>query len=229
MDECRNFEFSFDELLLKESDISSAMGYRDVVPPSVAKALHEVWDESYGLISAHAGFCIVPVEKNEAVKGELHVQGEILGIKKIIAAALRDISSAAVFTATIGSALEEKAVQYNDKGEMLKMYCADIMGSEAVEKAADRMQEALALYAKGQGMEITNRYSPGYCGWDVAEQKKIFSILPDQFCGVTLTKSAMMMPVKSVSGIIGLGAQVKIMPYGCAICDKANCIRRVKG
>jgi len=229
MNECRDMAFSLKELNLREADISSAMGYRGAVPPSVAKALGEVWDDAQPLISARAGFCVFPLEEGAAEKERITVQGQTFGIKKIIGAALRDISSAAIFTATIGSALEEKAAAYNDRGEMLKMYCADVIGSEAVEKAADRMQEQLAVFAAGQGMTITNRYSPGYCGWDVDEQKKIFSLLPPDFCGVALTKSSMMMPVKSVSGIIGLGSNVKLMPYGCAICDKANCIRRIKG
>ncbi|MCK7538940.1 MAG: hypothetical protein MZV63_52410 [Marinilabiliales bacterium] len=47
---------------------------------------------------------------------------------------------------------------------------------------------------------ITNRFSPGYCGWDVAEQHKLFSFFKDNFCGITLTESALMNPVKSVSG-----------------------------
>ena len=76
------------------------------------------------------------------------------------------------------------------------------------------------------GKKITNRYSPGYCGWDVAEQHKLFQLIPDNFCGVRLNESSLMNPEKSVSGIIGIGENVKYNPYTCRICDMKDCIYR---
>ena len=73
---------------------------------------------------------------------------------------------------------------------------------------------------------ITNRYSPGYCGWQVAEQHKLFQLIPDNYCGIRLTESALMDPVKSVSGIIGIGENVKINPYTCRMCDMPDCVYR---
>ena len=35
-----------------------------------------------------------------------------------------------------------------------------------------------------------------------------------------------MLPVKSVSGVIGLGDEVENKPYGCAICMNKNCYKR---
>jgi hypothetical protein len=76
------------------------------------------------------------------------------------------------------------------------------------------------------GMKITNRYSPGYCGWDVSEQHKLFRLIPDNFCGIRLTESALMDPVKSNSGIIGIGESVKMNPYTCSLCDLKECAYR---
>ena len=76
------------------------------------------------------------------------------------------------------------------------------------------------------GLKITNRYSPGYCGWDVSEQKKLFKILPEKFCGIELTDSCLMHPIKSVSGIIGIGKSVKFNEYTCNLCDEADCLYR---
>ena len=61
-----------------------------------------------------------------------------------------------------------------------------------------KKQEHLALNS-------TNRYSPGYCGWHVSEQHKFFAFLPQNYCGIELSDSALMKPVKSVSAIIGIG------------------------
>jgi len=113
-------------------------------------------------------------------------------------------------------------------GDLLKGYVYDVIGSEVVEAAADMMQEGLRKSMAALGKEITNRFSPGYCGWDVAEQHYLFSFFKDNFCGITLTESALMNPVKSVSGLIGIGEHVKYAPYQCHLCDDKNCIYRKK-
>ena len=112
------------------------------------------------------------------------------------------------------------------EGDLLRGYIYDIIGSEVVESAADRMQGELRTAAAERGKTITNRFSPGYCGWEVAEQHKLFSFFRDNFCGITLTESALMNPVKSVSGIIGIGRDVKFAPYQCHRCEDNNCIYR---
>jgi hypothetical protein len=43
----------------------------------------------------------------------------------------------------------------------------------------------------------------------VAEQHKLFSLLPPGICGITLSDSALMHPIKSVSGITGIGKHCK--------------------
>jgi hypothetical protein len=111
----------------------------------------------------------------------------------------------------------------------LKGYIYDVIGSEIVEATADLMQADLERNMLTKGKKITNRYSPGYCGWNVAEQHNIFKLLPENFCDIKLTPSALMDPVKSVSGIIGIGENVKSNPYSCRMCDMEDCLyRRVR-
>jgi hypothetical protein len=53
--------------------------------------------------------------------------------------------------------------------------------------------------------------------------------MPDERpCGVTLTDSSLMLPIKSVSGVIGVGPDVKKMDYTCGLCSFADCFRRKK-
>ena len=69
----------------------------------------------------------------------------------------------------------------HEEGDLLRGYVYDVIGSEVVENAADMMQEELKAEAAAHGKKITNRFSPGYCGWDVAEQHKLFSFFQGQF------------------------------------------------
>lgn len=46
--------------------------------------------------------------------------------------------------------------------------------------------------------------------------------------GVRLTDSSLMVPIKSVSGVTGLGREVKKLEYTCGLCNYAKCYKRRK-
>ncbi len=48
-------------------------------------------------------------------------------------------------------------------------------------------------------------YSPGYCGWHVSGQRRLFDVLRPERIGVTLNPSFLMSPLKSVSGVLVAG------------------------
>ena len=113
------------------------------------------------------------------------------------------------------------------EGDMVRVFVADAVGSVIAERVADRMQESMAAYVADRGYRHTNRFSPGYCGWHVSEQQRLFSLFPQPApCGVTLTDSSLMLPIKSVSGVIGIGSNVRYLDYTCGLCDLANCYKR---
>jgi hypothetical protein len=106
-------------------------------------------------------------------------------------------------------------------------YLVDIAASTVVEEAADLLHTHITFVMHELGLNATNRYSPGYCNWSVAEQNKLFSFFPDEFCGVTLSDSNLMTPIKSISGIIGLGKDVEYKEYLCDHCGIKDCTHRV--
>ncbi len=113
-------------------------------------------------------------------------------------------------------------------GDMLKGYIIDIAASELVEKTTDLLESELLKIVSRKNFGVTNRYSPGYCGWNVNDQHKLFSFLPDNFCGVSLTDSALMLPIKSISAVIGIGANSEKEDYQCSLCDTDFCYKRDK-
>ena len=52
-----------------------------------------------------------------------------------------------------------------------------------------------------------------------------FSCLPEFPCGVRLSDSSLMSPIKSVSGIIAYGPCIVKRKYGCELCGKADCYK----
>ncbi|MFN8209903.1 MAG: vitamin B12 dependent-methionine synthase activation domain-containing protein [Bacteroidales bacterium] len=158
--------------------------------------------------------------------GKINIGGLSFNTGKIVAGQLKKSESVAVFSATAGKGVGEKARQLISEKDFLEGYILDMIGSQVADGAADLLQERLRVHCLGKGLRITNRYSPGYCGWDVSEQHKLFSLLPSDFCHITLNEAALMDPVKSVSGIIGIGAEVRFNEYTCNLCDQDNCVYR---
>lgn len=203
------------------------MGYKDgIAPEPVLHSLEEILPTIEKLINVKAGFRILDSLKVNEKKDSVVIGDIQFDTGKIIANPLKNSTSVAVLVASAGNEIERISKKYLSGEDVLKGYIVDTIGSEIVESAADLLEIKLQEIVSEKGLKLTNRYSPGYCGWAVKEQHKLFSLLPVNFCGVSLTESALMIPIKSVSGIIGLGSNVKKYAYQCSICEMEHCIRR---
>jgi hypothetical protein len=161
--------------------------------------------------------------------GELRIPGKSFDTGKIIQKMLRHSEHYAFFLSTAGPGPEMLARTLMNQGSYLEGYIVDLAASAIVDLAADQIQEQVREHARSMGLQITNRYSPGYCSWDVKEQQKLFSLFPDGCCSISLSESSLMDPIKSISGIIGLGAGVHYQEYICEICPMKDCLFRRVG
>jgi cobalamin-dependent methionine synthase I len=203
------------------------MGYEPgIAPEPVTILTGEVSDELRLMGDIRAEYRIISDIRFDHEEKSVGVGDIIFAVMPVVYRQIKDAEEVALFICTAGPVIGERSRQSMKEGDLLRGYIYDVIGSEVVEAAADRMQEELRAAAAARGKMITNRFSPGYCGWDVAEQHKLFGFFKDNFCGITLTESALMNPVKSVSGIIGIGRNVKYAPYQCHVCDDKNCIYR---
>lgn len=75
-------------------------------------------------------------------------------------------------------------------------------------------------------------YSPGYCGWHVSGQHALFERLRPERIGITLGESALMHPIKSVSGVLIAGnAALHTFDTGftyCSACRDKSCVARMR-
>lgn len=154
------------------------------------------------------------------------VQNVTFYCNRKIAVQLKGSEMMIVFVCTAGPGVHEQYKEYISQNELVKAYFIDLLGNIAVEKAMDIIQLQLLNYMDLYQMKSTNRYSPGYCGWDITEQSKLFSLLPVNPCGIKLSESSLMVPSKSISGVIGCGATAKYNEYGCQLCEMKKCLYR---
>ena len=145
---------------------------------------------------------------------------------KIIERQLHGSEAYALFICTSGVEFEAYQQRLKQEGDMVRVFIADSLGSVIAEKCADQMERHLQESIDKLGWHHTNRFSPGYCGWHVSQQQLLFPLFDGHTCGVRLTDSSLMLPIKSVSGLIGLGKEVRRLDYTCGLCNFDKCYKR---
>jgi len=217
------YSFKSSDFSITPLEVGRWIGYsKNEIPPSINDQIVEVLGEHSGLIDVRGGYVVSDYINIESAS--LQIENIEFKTKKIISRPLKKATSVAIFTCTVGDEVSKYAAQIF-KEDALKGYIADVAASVLAEKAADKIANEIKKFAQSQGKSISNRYSPGYCGWSVADQHLLFSFLPDNFCGISLNEAAMMFPVKSISGIIGIGKEIVITPYQCHNCDLVDCFK----
>ena len=217
----------FNEIKIEYHNLYASLGYG--LHPTPEYMIDIIWHSVQKLSDIcipRTGYIIVDGHisgSNRLVIGDTEF---VLG--KIIAQNLADADKYLVFVATAGNEFNRFVHDVRKKGDIFEDYIYDMIGSEIAEATVHSLVASLEDKYQGEGMYVSNPYSPGYCGWHVREQMKLFSLLPPAPCGITLNDSCLMTPIKSVSGIIALGKEVTKKPYGCAICNMSSCYKNKK-
>jgi hypothetical protein len=225
-----SFKYSFKELEVTEKIVTEIMGYTDPesTPEPVIESIRGLFDLAEELCSIRGGYIISEDLIIDRKKKKLFSHNNWFETKQTVTHQLRRSEKAAWFVCTAGEELSLYSRELSDEGDLVKGYIVDVLSNIIVEKAMDNIQTALKTDVAKQGLKITNRYSPGYCDWDITEQKKLFQAFPENFLNISLSESCLMIPIKTVSGIIGIGNEVHYNEYTCNLCDDVNCTYRKK-
>ncbi len=227
----KEFSFRFDELKIDIPLIHEVLGYSEGnLPEPFNLYLEEALNEAEKLEDIKACFRIVANVSIDQKNRIASAEGLDFNVGKTVCSELESSESLAFYICTAGKLISEKSATLIKGEDPVLGYVYDVLGSAIAEAAADSIQSYIKNEVLNSGKKITNRYSPGYCNWSVIDQHKLFSLFDESPCGVSLTHSALMHPVKSTSGIIGIGTDVKYRDYQCTLCSSVNCVyRRVKG
>jgi hypothetical protein len=124
------------------------------------------------------------------------------------------------FIMTAGPELERTAASL---GDLLRQYYLEEMANIVLEQAGDWLAEKLA---RRWGFSGLSCMSPGSLeDWPITEQPKLFSLFGDTetSVGVKLTDSLLMVPRKSISGILFPSEEGFV---SCRLCPRENCPSR---
>lgn len=220
------YEISYNDLQLTEKDFATELGYTvNNYDPYIEQQIANLTTKLITSVKPKFAFQIFH-GKSLPEQGLVCVNGIELKVGNVIATILNGSTSFAVFVATAGwdfDAILKGTVKKND---FFDEFLLNAIGTCIVEKSGDYLEDVLQE-SIGE-LKHSRRFSPGYCGWPLLEQKKIFQFLGGNPCEIILSDYCLMSPIKSISGIIGIGKNIKSNLYGCAICNMDSCYKRKK-
>jgi hypothetical protein len=136
----------------------------------------------------------------------------------------------ALFAATVGEPVCARIRQLFDRGDAPTGLLLDAVASEATTLLAEELCEAFRDERPAPGVAVL-AYSPGYCGWPVTGQRALSARLVSGEIGISLGESALMTPVKSVSGVL-VAAPPPAHRFRpdldfCDACTERTCLERM--
>ncbi len=223
--EMQTYTLTLSDLEINKDEIYLNLGYGGQTPDQqFIEMIDEMLEQINNFCAPQAGYIISP----GIIQDKNHIQINDIRIKvgPVITRYLNNSTHFAAFVVTAGEEFDNYLERLKAEGDLISEFLAYSIGTEIAEATVRFVTDRITEEADKSEFKMTHSYSPGHCSWHVREQKQLFSLLPEKPCGVELNESSLMHPVKSVSGIIGLGKDIEFTPHGCEICGMKTCYKR---
>ncbi|NQV05068.1 hypothetical protein HQ535_00835 [bacterium] len=156
----------------------------------------------------------VPVESSR--HNRVTLEGGAVLTGPLITEHLGGAESVAVMLCTIGGALGDRATVEIADSVILGL-ALDAVGSAAVHSLNAAACNQVEREAAAAGLQTSLPLSPGMEGWGVDPgQIEVFAMIDPERVGVVLSPGLEMRPLKSLTSVIGIGADIATKG---AICD----------
>lgn len=165
----------------------------------------------------------------------LRNDGATLQLDQVAFASLRlqehfhrhDVCGAMLVAVSAGAECEAHAHELWNQGRPDEYFFLEMFGSAVVEDLVARTSGRICDLAGHRGLMAVPHYSPGYAGWDVAEQNKLFSLIERGVQGslpgpIEVLSSGMLRPKKSLLAIFGLAPKLAQAPAAGAPCVECS-------
>lgn len=179
-------------------------GYRD--PAQAAPAIRDVAEAMLALadtlIDPAVAYVTRPVES--AGGDGLRLAGGPRFRGRCLAAHCAAAREVMCFVATLGPALEVRAGELSDDGQLLEALFLEAAGWLALEDTLRAFRAEQRSRLRPLGLRPGPRLGPGYLDWPLTEQPDLFRLFDAAALPVTLSAHGVMVPRKSLSGLFGI-------------------------
>jgi hypothetical protein len=147
-------------------------------------------------------------------------------------------SGAVLAAVSAGPELEQEAQRLWSEEKPDEYYFLEVLGSAVVERLVATTGACLCAWAEGREMAVLPHYSPGYAGWDVAQQSRLLGLvnLAGKLPGrLEALESGALRPKKSLLAVFPLTRQTEGVRrltelVACGNCTLSTCqFRRITG
>lgn len=215
--------FTPEQTLPSESTLLRDQGLPDRA--RLSARLADGFDEAVGLFRALAEPRAVVQEVERSLVESILEEAGPLEERPVVGRILDKAGACALYVATLGEPVSERIRGLFAEHDLALGWTLDSVASSA----ADRFGELLAtrfrdaLVGRGAVDPRVLPYSPGYCGWPTRGQGSLFEEINPACIGVRLTDSFLMLPVKSVSGVLLAGdSRTHLFGSGFDFCGRCT-------
>lgn len=132
-----------------------------------------------------------------------------------------------LFAATLGLEVD-RLIARAGAGRVAEGAIYQAAGAALIEAVCDQVNDSLQAESEAEGWYLRPRFSPGYGDFPITCQQSITRLLrtPERI-GLTVTDSMLLLPIKSVTAVIGRSRQaLPCHRLGCEACGKTDCAFR---
>ena len=160
-----------------------------------------------------------------SVEGEtVQLAGELEILSRDLARLLSHSHECYLMAVTLGPEVDRRVLQAQRRG-MMEGLVLDVCASVCADTLCDEVEAGLDLHP---GERLTMRFSPGYGDAPLSASEDIIALLnATRRIGLSMTRSFMMTPLKSVTAVLGVlqeGTEAGAPGWSCGDC--AGCGRQ---
>ena len=191
-------------LILNDKLITDALRYMKVPPsshtPELVRTVTDAFEKLEGFITPR---CVWGRFHIARFDDYIEIEGAIIHSKDIARLTARS-DECFLLAATLGHEVDRQ-ISLAQQKNMLDGLALDACASVLIDEFADEFVKHEIIPGLHEGEFLTSRFSPGYGDLSMNVTEDILAILNAQKrIGLSVTSSLMMMPVKSITAIMGL-------------------------
>jgi hypothetical protein len=192
-------------------------------------AAHVTWARTWFADHGRPWVCASAVNACDAHDDAVSLGGVTVHSREL-ARRFRKARSAIVVAASAGPEAEAEAAVHWSNDEPDRYYFMESYASAVVEALIGEARARLCAWADAQGRVLLPHYSPGYHGWSVGDQAKVFSLLGHgaRPGSLEVMESGMLRPKKSQLAVFAVaeageatGEPADLVP--CKYCPHRRC------
>lgn len=212
-------------IAFERSEALRYLGYHGTQPDeAVEQAIDRCAEELQGAAIPKSVF--QAFELSHLAEGTMKLGGVLIRSKNL-SRTLKGCTSVYLMAATLGIGVD-RLIARASAVRMSDVVIYQAIAAAMIEAYCDEVNDTLRHEAERVGLYCRPRFSPGYGDFRIEHQRDFSRLLDTpKKIGLTVTESCLLVPIKSVTAVIGLSNKPQpCHRKGCEECSKTDCAFR---